>query len=146
MDHPANDVLGTLTIAGPEPQRQLLQLVGRAKGRQLDVQQDSSPWIEEQGTTIKGLWPALMYLEERYPHPSLLPQMVTDRSIVRSVVDQLFEAPNDVLPSIVEHRKHPFFFGDSYSLIDLALVATQPEREQFAKVRAAILLFLNIRV
>lgn len=132
MDHQANDALGPIIIKGPGNLTRLLDLVARYKGRTTRTIQSAQVEITDRGLSILGLWPAVEYLEERYPDPAIFPDTPARRAVVRSITTQLIET-SDTLAK-VRNATHTgprtkFLLTNDITLLDLAVAAVARSAE-----------------
>lgn len=105
MDHAANDALGAITIRGDLVPVAILDLVARYKGRSTkksfyDLGQTE---LSDHNLSIVGFWPALEYLEARYPHPPVFLDTPVRCAIIRSLTEQMFTRPDKLLAAIREN-------------------------------------------
>lgn len=139
MAHKANDALGPIVIKGTGPAVELLELVARFKGRTTHIFQSNRLELVERNLSIIGLWPAIEYLEERYPEPPIFPDTPPRRAIVRSIAAQALDATDTILPKLRESAgsgpKTRYLLSDEVTLLDLAVavVAKHPDWSAFVQ-------------
>jgi hypothetical protein len=128
-----------ITAARPSQYTRFLIAVLNVKGRSADFEESNRTQIEliDRALLIRGFERALIYINERFPEPALLPVDVQMRAAVRERAADLLDencVPSDYfeLPHFKRHRPAPFLFGVEPTFIDLALIAiTTSEDDRF---------------
>lgn len=129
MDNTNNNVVSTqqTLVRGPEGvHRDTLVLVARLKGRQVSSAGGDRIQIEErtpdQTIKISGFWPAMMYLDERYPEPPMFGASPLLSAVIRSLTEEvLSHMDNDLLDLMVSAPAGSrFIAGDRPTLVDVA--------------------------
>ena len=79
------------------------------------------PYYREQDVVIHDHHALLQFLQERYPHQTLLPADPLVRAQVRQVCEFFREEETNMLPDIVAvlKQKTTYLMGDELSLVDL---------------------------
>ena len=107
MDH-ENDggsIAEVIAVTGPDSQqRDIIALVAAYKERRVTVRSGPGLLTEENRPgsrlAIAGFWPAIEYMEERFPYPTIYMETPIQRGILRSIVEQLFDDPNGILDAL----------------------------------------------
>ncbi len=122
-----------VSIHGPQSvERSTLEQAARLKGRKTAIEDCSgSVGVLEHTPSGKirlcGFWPAVQYLEERHPAPTLFPGDCINRGVMRSVAHTLLHGDGDL--HLFTSSTTRFLTGNYITLIDLIvynLVQSQP--------------------
>lgn len=136
---------------------ELILLAMKAKGLAFFTNVDSASGgliLSDHGTTVKGFFPIIEFINDKYPEPSLIFTDPTEKAIVRMFVLDLvnggaYENNNDakkVLTDLAsELSPQSFLLGSKPSLVDLAVipliedgdVTWQPFKQKVLKAIAA---------
>lgn len=120
-----------INIRGPkDPMRQLLTLVATFKGHSPRIADGEKLELEERqphgALRIEGFWPAVEYLNDRYPYPPIYLGNVIQDSMIRSIVASLSTDTDNVLGTLkagASQSRERFFIGSMPTLLDLAAVS-----------------------
>lgn len=133
MDRDNNNIANfeLISVRGPKtPARQVLVLTATMKGHNPRVVEADTLAIEERqphgALSINGFWPAMEYLNSRYPYPPVYLGNVVQDALIRSIVSELEHKTDDVLETLKAGKaqsRDPFFIGLAPTLLDLAAAA-----------------------
>jgi hypothetical protein len=124
----------SLVVKGNEQEARVLSAIARYKGQSIDVEQaEGTPSVTDRNLTVEGFWPAVEYLEERFPYPPVLPELPVRRALVRSMVEGLRTYPDNVLPRLLGHPTE-FIISDTPSLLDFVVYGVADGQKAWAKM------------
>lgn len=124
-------------------QGEVLSLLIQAKGLECSSYDERSPYAKEStheptlvdnGHVIHGAMVISLYLEQRYPSPSLLPQDPEQASIVMMLYRQILKsgrASLDLGTYKMHLAAHGYITGQRPSFVDIAISALAPEGDPF---------------
>jgi len=89
-----------------------------------------SPILVTERLELRGVWPIIAYMSERYPEPELLPGDTIQRALIRSLTEDLMAAGHVTGPFARMRNRGSFIFGATPSLLDLAyLTVTEDDAD-----------------
>ena len=125
-------------------QGEILSLLIKAKGQECITHSEQSPLADarfaeeptlvDKGHVLHGTMVIMLYLEQRYPSPCLLPQDPCKASIVMMLLRNILKTGREGLdlPIYKLHLvTHGYMTGDRPSLVDIAVAALAPEDDPY---------------
>ena len=124
-------------------QGEILTLLIKAKGVDVELRDEASPYAKEDmheptlvdnGHVIHGAIVIALYVEQRYPAPSLLPHDPEKSSIVMMLFRSILQHGReglDLATYKMHLATHGFITGDRSSFVDVAVAALAPKGDPF---------------
>lgn len=113
----------TLVVTGPDTvDTNIIVSLCQYKGHSVTiVPNDLGISLADRDLTIRGFWPIVEYLEERYPYPTWFPPTPVERASIRSLCAQLLIVPDEIMPALRQFCTPTckFILGKEPTLIDL---------------------------
>ena len=131
-----------LVVKGNDKDARVLASIAHYKGQSVSVEEmsgghDGTPSVTDRNLTVEGFWPALEYLEERFPYPPILPELPVRRALVRSMVEGLRTDPDMVLLRLSNHPTE-FIVSDTPSLLDFMVYGIVGDHPTWTRMTEAL--------